>query len=158
MKALRKNSKDSSNRALPITLPKLKKIIECLDAHAHFSAFSTDYIKASICIAWVMWLRIDELFKLCFEDIRWDLETPLARTPYLTISIHHRKSDKDEEERLYEIHPMKGPNDPVCAYCHVTCYYKSYRRHRGRYPTASDFVFPRIVGGKKGFVHGKDAA
>lgn len=98
------------------------------------------YVLAVSSLCFTLWLRIDELVQLKWDDIRIGGVNE-QRVPYIEVTIKGRKFERNTEGQIYAIHEQKNE---FCnrAYTHLRAWVEKYNSLLSRPLQRGDPLFP----------------
>ena len=134
----REKKRVGSKSALPFRFKYMKKFWEySLENHNLRSL----YIMGACSLCFTLWLRIEELVKLEWRDIRMG-ETNEKGVPFIEIVLRERKYNRVLNGQKYAVYEQKDEL-AGCAFTHLTNWVSEYEKHLGRDLNFSDPLFPR---------------
>ncbi|KAK4696213.1 hypothetical protein P7C70_g8415, partial [Phenoliferia sp. Uapishka_3] len=107
------------------------------------------YMMALLSLGFYLWTRIQEELLLRVEDFRFGLKTPDTLSDYFSVRITFRKCNQTDTKKgqTYDVHPEKEPEMyGMCAYTHVTNFFKEREKFTGCKPHPRHFFFAQIHG------------
>ena len=127
-------------RALPFHYRYMSKLYEYFQKNDP-SGLYTIYTMAFSSICFTLWLRIDELVRLKWSDVRIDEMNDDGVLHHL-VTVKDRKYERSDDGQCYALYYEENEK-PSCAFIHLKKWTDLYKRMMGRELEANDPLFPR---------------
>ena len=134
----REKKRVGSKSALPFRYKYMKRFLEY---SLKYEDLRSHYVMGATSLCFTLWLRIEELVKLEWRDIRMG-ETNESGVPYLEIVLRERKYNRVQNGQKYAVYEQK--EEPAgCAFTHLRIWIAEYQEQLKRDLIPSDPLFPR---------------